>query len=93
MVFAILLIGSLNLFNMVPRGKIEPAIIVGHTRIIPGNENYVKTHVTMDGTATPLALTLLALAPHTSHSLLALARHHIGNGDNTGRLLTLTLAF
>ena len=47
MVSVLLFIGSLNLFNMVPRGKIEPEFVVGHTRI-KDNPNYKYLHVRDD---------------------------------------------
>ena len=45
---ALAMIGSMILLFMVPRGRYEPELKVGHTRIILGNERYVETHVEDD---------------------------------------------
>ena len=48
MVSVLYWIGSLILFFMVPRGRCEPEIMVGHTKVILDNPNYVETHVRDD---------------------------------------------
>ena len=51
MVSVLYWIGSLILFFMVPRGRCEPEIMVGHTKVILDNPNYVETHVRDDITS------------------------------------------
>ena len=48
MVSVLNMIGLMCLLDMVPRGKIEPEFVVGHTRIIKDNPNYIYLHVRDD---------------------------------------------
>ena len=48
MVSVLYMIGLMCLLDMVPRGKIEPEFVVGHTRIIKDNPNYIYLHVRDD---------------------------------------------
>ena len=45
MLVVLYLIGSLSVFNMVPRGRYEPDGVIGHKKVGPDNQNQVVTKI------------------------------------------------